>query len=654
VRRILLLVVTVLALSPAARAEERILGFDSLITVRPTGDMEVSETIRVVCEGDRINHGIFRDFPTRYEDGYGNRVSVAFEVKAVLRDGQGENWWTEPMENGVRVYIGQQGRHAHAGEYTYTLTYRTDRQLGFFADHDELYWNVTGNGWEFAMDRVGATVELPPGAEVLSAEAYTGLLGEKGQDYTVTRDELGRPVFTTTRPLTSREGLTIVVSWPKGLVREPSQAEKARYFLSDNKSAVAGAAGIVVLLAYYVLAWLRVGRDPARGTIIPLYEAPRGFSPAAVRYVMRMGFDHRAFAAAIVNMAVKGVLSIDEDKDGKYTLTRKGTGYEGLSRGETKVAQRLFGSKASLTVETANHSVIAQAIKDLSKSLAVEYEKLYFLSNRHTLVPGLVISVLTLGAVVALGRNAPVAMFMTLWLSGWTAGCAVLVYQAFRAWRSVLFERTSRIVNTGSALFMTLFSLPFLGGEVFGLWLFTQNTSMGAAASIFFIVLLNILFYHLMKAPTIKGRRVMDQIEGLKLYRSVAEKDRLTGLNPPEKTPEVFERFLPYALALDVEQAWGEQFADVLARARAETGYAPAWYSGTHFAAAGAAGLASGLGSLSSSIASSSSPPGSSSGGGGGGSSGGGGGGGAAEAGRRFRPRPPCGTRTPAPRRPGP
>ncbi len=627
-RRILLLVVTVLALSPAARAEERILGFDSSIRIMPAGDMEVSETIRVRCEGEKINHGIFRDFPTRYEDGYGNRVSVAFEVKAVLRDGQAENWWTDAMEDGVRVYMGSKDVTLNPGEYTYTLTYRTDRQLGFFADHDELYWNVTGNGWEFAMDRVSATVEVPPGAAVMSTEAYTGLQGEKGRDYTVTRDEAGRPVFTTTVQLASREGLTIVVAWPKGFVREPTPAEKARYFLSDNKSAVAGAAGIALLLGYYALAWLRMGRDPARGTIIPLYDAPKGFSPASVRYVMRMGFDHRSFAAAVVDMAVKGFLAIDEDEQGVYTLVRKRTDYAGLSRDEVKIAQQLFSGRDKVVVKTENHAVIAQAIRDQKKSLAVEYEKLYFLTNRHTLVPGLVISALVLGAIVVLGRNAPVAVFMTVWLSGWTAGCAMLVYQALKAWRAALFERSSRIANTGSALFMTLFSLPFLGGEVFGLWMFSQSTSIPAAGCILVIVLLNILFYHLMKAPTIKGRRVMDAIEGLKLYLSVAEKDRLNLLNPPEKTPEVFERFLPYALALDVEQAWGEQFADVLARARAETGYAPAWYSGTHFAAAGAAGLASGLGSLSSSISSSSSPPGSSSGGGGGGSSGGGGGGG--------------------------
>ena len=113
------------------------------------------------------------------------------------------------------------------------------------------------------------------------------------------------------------------------------------------------------------------------------------------------------------------------------------------------------------------------------------------------------------------------------------------------------------------------------------------------------------------------------------MYLSVAEKDGLNMRNPPEKTPELFEKFLPFALALDVENAWSEQFAEVLAQAQTQHGYSPSWYSGSPWHNHGATGLASSLGSaFSSTISSSSSPPGSSSGSGGGGSSGGGGGGG--------------------------
>ena len=612
----------------SSQGEERILSYDALISVKPTGDMEVTETIKVVSEGDRIKHGIFRDFPTRYKDEYGNAVRVVFGVRGVSKDGRAEPWWTEEMDNGVRVYIGSNDVVLNPGEYTYVLTYRTDRQLGFFKNHDELYWNVTGNGWEFAIDKAGATVELPAGAEVLSSTAYTGPMGDQGKDFTLGWDQEGRTVFSTTRPLNPREGLTIVVTWPKGFALEPTRTEKTKAFLWDNGSASAGAAGIVILLVYYFLIWLKTGKDPEKGVIIPQFEAPQGFSPEAVRYVMRMGFDHKTFAAAIVNMAAKGAITIEEDGNGEYTFKKKGHDYSALSRGEMRIAQQLFSSRTSLAIKTENHATIEQAIKDLRKSLAVEYEKIYFVTNKNTLIPGLVISVLGLAAIVLLGRSKPMAAFMTLWLSGWTAGCAMLVYQSFKAWRAAILERATKVFNFGAAFFLSLFTLPFLAAEGLGLWAFSQATSPAAVLCMFIIVLLNIVFYHLMKAPTIKGRKIMDQIEGLKLYLSVAESDRLNQLNPPEKTPEVFEKFLPYAMALDVEQAWCDQFADVLARARTGKEYVPGWYAGSHFGSRGVSGLASSLGAMSSSISSSSSPPGSRSGSGGGGSSGGGGGGG--------------------------
>ena len=154
--------------------------------------------------------------------------------------------------------------------------------------------------------------------------------------------------------------------------------------------------------------------------------------------------------------------------------------------------------------------------------------------------------------------------------------------------------------------------------------------SIPTTATLVTMGFLNALFYRLLKAPTQSGRKIMDQIEGFKLYLSVAEKERLNLLNPPEKTPELFERYLPYALALDVENAWSEQFAEVLARAGTESQpYSPVWYSGSSWDSFHTSSFADSLGSsFAGAISSSSTAPGSSSGSGGGGSSGGGGGGG--------------------------
>ena len=580
--------------------------------------MEVSETIKVVAAGRKIRRGIYRDFPTRYRDRYGNTTHVEFRILRVLKNGRPEPYHLKSLSNGVRVYIGSKNVFLRPGIYTYTLVYKTNRQLGFFKDHDELYWNVTGNGWAFPIEHAEATVILPPGAKVTKSTAYTGFTGARGQDFRVETDPDGNIMFVTTRPLSPREGLTIVVAWPKGFVHEPSRKERMAYFLKDNGSVVAVSAGLFVLFVYYLLAWLKVGKDPEKGTIIPRFHPPEGFSPAAVRYVMEMGFDTKCLAVAIVDLAVKGALKISQDEDKVTTLHRVSGDVIGLSKGEQKLMDELFDYSGILVLRQENHSRVQGAIKALKKILKKEYEKNYFLRNTRYFIPGIIITLLTLGAMVLHARDVPTAGFMALWLSIWTGGTLFLLRAVVMAWRA-----------RQGAIKITLFTLPFLAGEIFGLVTFAASVSLFASFLFLILIFLNVLFYHLLKAPTHHGRRIMDEIEGFKLYLETAEEERLKLMHPPDKTPELFEKYLPYAMALDVENAWSEKFEDVLARAAAEEGYQPGWYSGGYIGARGLSGLASGLGSsLSGAIASSSVAPGSSSGFGGGGGSGGGGGGG--------------------------
>ena len=157
----LLTFVLLVAIGAVAVADERILGWQSDIRVRPDSTLEVTETLRVRAEGQQIRRGLLRDFPTRYVDRRGQRVVTGFEVIAVLRDGRTEPHTLEKLANGVRIRIGDPDVHLSPQDYEYTISYRTDRQLGFFADHDELYWNVTGNGWDFPIDAVEARVYLP-------------------------------------------------------------------------------------------------------------------------------------------------------------------------------------------------------------------------------------------------------------------------------------------------------------------------------------------------------------------------------------------------------------------------------------------------------------------------------------------------------------
>ena len=299
----------------AASQQERILDFKSRIQVHRDGSMTVAETLRVMATGRKIRHGIYRDFPTIYKDAFGRTYRVDFKVLRVFRDGRPESYHLKNRSNGVRIYMGKKNLILPPGVYTFKLIYWTNRQLGFFKDHDELYWNVTGNAWGFPIDHVEATVILPPGAKTTRQTAYTGPQGARGRDYKVETDANGNLVFVSTRSLAPGEGLTIVVAWPKGIVREPTEREKLHYFLRDNGSIVAGLLGVLVLFIYYLIVWFKVGKDPKRGTIIPRFHPPRGLSPAAVRFVMEMGYDPKTLAVALVDMAVKGALRIRQDDD---------------------------------------------------------------------------------------------------------------------------------------------------------------------------------------------------------------------------------------------------------------------------------------------------------------------------------------------------
>ncbi len=614
-----------------AMAEERILDYHSDIEVFADGSMQVTETIRARSEQKEIKRGIYRDFPTDYRDRLGNRYRVGFEVIEVRRDGRPEPWQTKPQDKGVRVYIGNRNVFLDSGDYTYALTYRTNRQLGFFDDHDELYWNVTGNHWAFPIESVSARVILPEGlhSEQLEAEAYTGSLGAKGQDYRSSVDYDGSVHFETTRPFKKGEGLTIVVSWPKGYVHEPTSREEINYLLRDNRSWVIFLVGLAVLLGYYLLAWIMVGRDPQTGIVITRYEPPPDLSPASARFVERMGYDHKAFAAALVNLAVKGLVEISEDGK-EFTLKRTSKEAGSLAPGEQAILKKLFHNLkgGSITLEQKKHATIRKALKAHKAALQRNSEMLYFMRNRGWLLPGILFSLLIFGGVIYGLPNTDLKMtglFLSIWLTFWTLGVFTLGKKVWQSWRTV-----NSPLDAIGAVIITCFSIPFFSAEVVVTWLLATKVSVTIPATLLSVMAVNLLFHYLLKAPTRAGRRLLDQLEGFRQFLDVAEREEMNFRNPPEKTPELFERFLPYALALDVEQHWMERFAGhfMLLEERGEH-YQPAWYHGNNWRVHDLGSFGDSLGSsLGSAVGTSSSAPGSSSGSGGGGSSGGGGGGG--------------------------
>ena len=611
---------------------ERIISYDSEITINEDASMIVAEKIKVYATGEKIKRGIFRDFPTKYKDEYGNNININFEVIEILRDGNTESYHTEKQINGIRVYCGQSNVFVSKGEHTYLIKYKTDRQIGYFKNFDELYWNVTGNGWDFMIERVTATVNLPQSVSrnELKLFGYTGRSGFKGTDYRSEIVNSKKIVFYSTTLFYPGEGLTIVVEWPEGLVHEPTGSEKLVYFAKDNLQVIFGIIGIVILMFYYLFVWIRVGKDPSRGIIIPLYEPPLNMSAGAVRFITEMSYDSKVFTSVIVSLAVKGYIKIEETGN-EYALVRNSSN-KNLSNDESAVLDKLglstTGVRTTLELKQTNHTILQSAIKALKTSLKNSFEKNYFITNRKYFFIGLAISLLILMLSI-LGGSAE-QTFILFWISIWSIGVSALLLSVFKAWKGVLSKGRGKVTAFGSALFITLFSIPFIGGEILGAYFLSEVSSPLMIFVIGTIALVNIVFYHLLKAPTLLGRKIMDQIEGFKMYLGIAEKDQIYSMKEPDKTPELFESYLPFALALGVENKWAEKFSDILENAEEGVDtYKPLWYSGTGWSTLGAAGFASSLsGSFSSSISSSSTAPGSTSGGGGGGSSGGGGGGG--------------------------
>ncbi len=617
--------------APGARTrppEERILSYHSNITVREDASLLVTETIRVRSAGNRIRHGIYRDFPTRYRDRFGNSFEVAFAMLEAQRDGTREGYYFEPRKNGIRIYLGRKEVKLPLGEHTYSITYRVSRELGFFPDHDELYWNVTGNGWEFAIERASATVRLPPSIprERVQHTGYTGVPGSQEQDLTFATDSGGDVAFTCTRLLNVGEGLTIVLGWPKGYIATPATRTIVSQFLEDNRPVGFVLLGFAAVLLYYFIAWWKVGRDPAPGTIMPLYEPPSGFSPAAVRYLMHMCFDDKALAAAIIDMAVRKKVCIKE-QGGKYTITpgpEAGKDSD-MPSDEWSVKQKLLANAPELQLDKSNYKVIRDAQRELQNTLDAAMEKTYFVTNTRYLKGAALLTAFALaGALLSsgLGWRAMAAHEFALWLAGTTLVLyAMLSYILRRLWRT-----------TGKQLLLvaavTGVGLPLLAGDLLKSAELGVIVSPLLVASIAALIALNVLFCYLLKAPTRRGRAVLDQIAGFKMFLAATESDRLNRLNPPDKTPELFEKYLPYAVALGVEKAWGAQFASHLAKAgEMPQTYQPSWYSGS--SSLNLSRFASSFSSsFSSAISSSSSPPGSGSGFGGGSGGGGGGGGG--------------------------
>ncbi len=646
-------------------AAELIERFDAVVEVRADGELSVSETIVVQAEGRQIRRGIFRDFPLRFEDADGRLRRVGFELLAVTRDGVAEPHFTRANDRGVRIYIGDENVLLPAGRHTYRLQYSTTRQVRHLPGHVELFWNVTGNEWAFPIEAASATIRLPGDASPLRWTGYTGRAGARGDDWRAGLGPDGALGIVSTRVLAPGEGLSVVAEIPAGVVAAPAGVQALRLAALDYRRHLLTGLGLLGVLAFYLLAWRAVGRDPPGGVTIPLFHPPEGVSAGLAAYVHQWGWRSgwREFTAAAVSLAVKGLVvfegSAEQPTLARTPLNAPGTApgqpsagdrepaapAPGLPAGERALLAWLERNGGRVRIERANGTRVASALASFKTAIEKENRHRFFRRNRGYFFAGLALTVAAVAAILYFGDLSEAE---TALLGAACAACAFAGSALVRIVRGLL---SGRKVRTIVILSINLAVLAWVGFLSMSLGSFGADDALPSRLGRnlldlllengfpFVLVggfaLLNGLFYYLLRAPTVAGRRVMDQLEGFRLYLETAESARMNFADAPEITTERFERLLPHAIALGVEKPWSEAFESAFARAHPEqdlrSSYRPAWRGGADWQGRSFANSVSGVvAATQGSFASAIPPPKSSSSGfsGGGGSGGGGGGGG--------------------------
>lgn len=620
------LALLLLVVAPAA-ADEVIRAFDSAVTLLPDGSVDVTETIDVTAEGDEIKRGIYRDIFTTLTNPDGSRLRSDLDVKSVTRDGQAEPYTIEGLRNALRIRIGDADVFISRGNHRYVIRYTMSRMGRFFPDHDELFWNATGNYWNFPILKATTTISLPSGAVIQNLVGYTGVPGSTAQDVRINKLLDSRATFEALRRLPPGEGMSVAVAFQKGILVEPEGYQKFLYWLSDHRDLILPLIAVFLVLLYNYFAWDAVGRDPKKGTIIPLFHPPKNFSPALVHYVHEMGWKKSgwtAFTSSLFHLAVLGLITIDNTaKQLKVTVTGKRP-EEALPKGEQLLFDYL-NAQGSVTVNTTNGPRINEKRGEFTAAIEAENREVYFKNNSGYVLIGAALAVICLGALVLLGI-LDLAWLIASIVIGVAVGLFTSAFSGF--WKGAGFGRFVLIV------WILLFGGNFVSGVTNWFTGFSIDTPVLAAAS---IVIITIVFAILLRAPTVQGRKTMDEIEGFRMYLETAEKERLNFVGEPPMTARRFEAILPYAIALGVEKPWSQRFEGELQRNAvpdADQSYSPGWYRGRDFSTSGGnfgntvSSVATGMSAAMIAAQPASSSSSGFSGGGGGGSGGGGGGGG--------------------------
>ncbi|HNV02882.1 MAG TPA: DUF2207 domain-containing protein [Vicinamibacterales bacterium] len=558
--------------SPAAAQRTLVIQeFAAAIEVGTDGALRVTETIQPRFTGTW--NGIFRTIPVEYRTPQGFSYDLDLNIESVTGgDGSALRFESSRERHYRKLKIWVPG--AQDAVKTVVITYRVRHGLKFFEEHDELYWNVTGDEWEVPIERARAVVYLPAGVTGLRAYAFTG--GYGSQEAAARTTIVGTNITVeTTRVLNFREGVTVAVAWNPGVVARPTNAEKAAGFAFANLPLLipVGVFGLMFGV------WKRFGRDPKTLPVTVQYGPPGGMTPAEAGTLVDNRPDMRDITASIVDLAVRGFLRIEETTEprflgfGKRTgyllkLLKPSTGWKGLRPHEEKLLHALFlrTERPDSSQPDASGVVDEVAISDLEDR---------FYTNLPEIRERIFSQLIDRGYYRRRPDKARVPFiiggFATLLAGGWV--CAAL------------------------------------GAGTAG-WLATV-----ASAVIIFA------FGLVMPARTVRGARAREGVLGFEEFLKRVDADKFERV---ARTPDMFERFLPYAMALGVERNWARAFEGIYTSQ-------PDWYVGGTPGVFGTRMFASSLANLSSTAGSAMASSPRSSGGsgtGGGGFSGGGFGGG--------------------------
>ena len=619
-----------------AGSGERILSFDSNIKIRSDGKLDILDRITVRAEGREIRRGIYRDFGTVLVQRDGTLDKVSYDFKKITRDGEPEKFEIKYFPGTIRVFLGEAGTLLTEGIHEYEIRYRVDRQIQFQPDQDVLTWNALGNFWSFPIEDITVTLRLPRRGQLKSVDFFTGMQGDDTAAETLQiAEDRNMAVFRRKQVLLPGEGVTLRAELNKGVVETPGLRQQLKWYLRDRLEALGALLILVLVTAYYLAVWLRVGRDPPAGIIVPQWTPPAGISPALAGYIQNRGFGSdpfRALSAAFISLAVKGFVTISGfDKTPTVSRTAQpvdNSNDRKLPAGEAAVL-RALDTHNTLQFSRANGKIVSALVSRFRSAIEGEHGAAFFHLNRLYCVAGIALSLAGVAVLLVLSKGSlesliPVLFISAVFLSIFTLFVLRLV-KAFTTrasnWRL--------IVSAVPLLFITLIAIIAVPVLTSGFEL--ENPLILVALSA--LAGINALFFKLMQAPTLLGQKVLAAIEGLKTYLKLAEQDRMNLAGAPAMSPRHFETLLPYAIALELEKPWSRAFDRWLETATAEqvaSAQSAGWHSHT---GRGPGHLGRDLGRLSRSLEddmrSAIPPPRSASGGGGhssGGFSGGGGG----------------------------